>query len=79
MQSDTGSLAAWKVTSQMETNQLGPGGTFQAGMQVTFITGGGHSGSVFVPAAQYNPDVVAGLVQAQANLLDAVGSLSSGM
>lgn len=69
--------ASWTVTGQMESTEFDQQGRIQKGYTVAFQTGQGHSGTVFVPQAQYNPDMVRQLVQARADLMDQVGSLSS--
>jgi hypothetical protein len=69
--------ASWTVTGQMETTEFNQQGQVQKGVKVEFTTGQGHTGTVFVPQAQYNPDMVRQLVQARADLMDQVGSLSS--
>lgn len=69
--------ATWAVQSQQQRTQVNTAGQVQDGYQVTFLTGGGHTGSVFVPMAKYTVDNVRQAVQAQANLLDAVGGLTS--
>lgn len=69
--------ASWSVTSQQQTTQPDAAGRFTTGVIVNFTTAKGHSGSVFVPEAQYSVDNVRAMVQAKANLLDAVGSLSA--
>lgn len=71
-------LTTWQVTGQTEYTQVNPTGQPVAGMKVLFTTGKGHSGSVFVPLAQYNPTTVRGLINTQAATLDAVGSLTGG-
>ena len=70
---------AWQVTGQAEVTEQGPNGTFVPGMRVSFRTGGGHAGSVFIPNSQYNLNQVRAAVAGQAALLDAVGALSSDM
>lgn len=68
---------AWQVTGQAETMGPGPNGTFGPGIQVSFRTGGGHDGSVFIPNGAYNLPQVRAAVAGQAALLDAVGQLTS--
>lgn len=68
---------AWTVVSQHETNDLGTNGRVVPGYQVTFQTGGGHQGSVFVPKANYTVDAVRSAVASEAAKLEAVGALSS--
>lgn len=68
---------AWQVTAQQEVTEPGPTGNFEPGVRVSFRTGGGHAGSVFIPASQYNLNQVRAAVAGQAALLDAVGALTS--
>lgn len=69
--------ATWNVISQLQKTDVGPTGQLVQGYEVTFATGSGHVGSVFVPNAKYTPDTVREMIQDQADLMDAVGSLSS--
>lgn len=68
--------ATWAVQAQQERTQVNGAGQVIDGYQVTFRTGGGHTGSVFVPMAQYTPDNVKAAIQAQADLLDTIGALT---
>jgi len=68
----------WQVTGQTEYTQVGATGPPVAGVKVFFTTGQGHSGSVFLPNAQYNVANVTAAVQAAAQNMDAVGALTSG-
>lgn len=70
--------SGWNVTGQMETQQIGPNGSFVKGIEVYFQTTNGHSGSVFLPNAQYSLPAVTAAIHARADLLDSVGNLSSG-
>lgn len=67
--------SGWTVESQTETNNLGPGGTFVPGMQVTFITGKGVRGSVFLPREQFSVENVKAMIATHAAQLDAVADL----
>lgn len=68
----------WSVTSQFQTTKLGPNNQPQTGYDVTFITGKGHTGTVFLTLAQYgNTDTAKGIIGAAANQVDTVGSLNS--
>lgn len=69
--------AAWTVDSQTERTRATPANTVEEGYDVAFHTGRGHSGTVFVPRSRYTVENVAAAVQERANLLDAVGSLTS--
>jgi len=68
----------WQVTGQTEYTQVAATGPPVAGVKVFYTTGQGHSGSVFLPNAQYNVGNVRAAVAAAAENMDAVGSLSSG-
>lgn len=69
--------ATWAVQSQQQRTRVNTAGQVEDGYQVTFLTGDGHTGSVFVPMAKYTVDNVRAAVQAGANLLDSVGGLTS--
>lgn len=69
--------ASWQVTGQRATTQLAAG-QFIDGQNVYFTTGLGHQGSVFVPLNRISDQTyIAELVQARADALDSIGSLSS--
>jgi len=71
--------ATWHVTGQAaDQYEFDGAGNPVTGYQVSFITGAGNRGSVFVPKDQYRPETIKTLIQAQANTMDAIGSLSSG-
>lgn len=69
--------ATWRVTGQTEGTQITPSGQVVDGVTVSFTTGAGATGSVFVPMSQYTPAIVRGLVQARANIVDQVSNLTS--
>lgn len=71
--------AAWQVDSQVERTRATPANTVEEGYDIAFRTAQGHSGTVFVPRSRYNVENVAAAIQEQADKLDAVGSLRSGM
>lgn len=67
----------WQVVGQAPASKVNPSGTdVQEGYDVTFVTGQGHTGTVFVPLSQYRPDRVKELIAARAAMLDQVGSLT---
>lgn len=68
--------AAWRVTSQQETQQPGPAGTYTKGVNVYFALDSGEAGSVFIPQAQYNTETVRAAVQARADQMAEIGQLS---
>lgn len=68
--------ATWTVESQTPVTRAGRTGQIDEGYDVAFLTGEGHAGVVFLPNSQYTVDRVRAAVQAQADLLDAVGALT---
>lgn len=70
--------SSWQVTGQIEGQQFNESHQLVPGVTITFTTGQGHQGTVFVPQAQYNPARVRELVGQRAALMDEVGGLSSG-
>lgn len=72
------STSTWTVTSQTESDQVVPTGGIAAGVEIAFMTGEGHSGTVWVPKAKYTVDKVRAAVAAAAQQMDVIGSLSSG-
>lgn len=70
--------ASWRVDSQVPRTRANATGGIEDGYDIAFTTGMGHPGTVFVPMARYQPDVVRAMIQAQADVIDAVGSLTSG-
>ena len=69
--------SGWKVTGQQEGVQVDATGHVVTGVTVSFLTGHGVTGTVFLPDAQYTPDNVRNAVQAKSAILDAVTGLSS--
>jgi hypothetical protein len=67
--------ATWRINAQMQTTQLW-GGRFVRGVEVSFVSAAGHSGTVFVPEDQYTPDAVKAAVSAKAALMDQIGTLT---
>lgn len=70
---------SWQVTGDVP-NQWGfdAASNAVAGHVVSFTTGRGNKGSVFVPDDHYTVDEVRALVAAQAKRADDIRSLSSG-
>jgi hypothetical protein len=68
--------AAWTVTSQREDVNLGPNNALAKGVQVTFTTASGITGSVFIPDADYRPDVVRARIAERAAAMEAVHKLT---
>jgi hypothetical protein len=71
-------ITAWHVTGQNEQTQVEAGGNPVRGVQVYYQTAAGHTGSVFVPYAQYTTDNVRSLIGTAAAQMDAVGMLTGG-
>lgn len=69
--------SSWSVTSQNPATRPDRTGRVVPGYDIYFTTSGGHSGSIFVPNAQFTPESVKPLLQLAANNLDAIGNLSS--
>lgn len=67
----------WTVDSQTEQTQGGPQGIVR-GVLISFTTGLGNKGTVFVPDTAYSVDAARAAIQARAAMLDAVSQLSSG-
>lgn len=68
--------ATWSVQSQTPRTRATATGNVEDGYDISFVTGQGHTGVIFVPMAQYRVDTVQAMIQAQANLIDQVGSLT---
>lgn len=68
----------WDVTGDTpETYDFSNNGNPVIGHQITFITGNGNRGSVFVPNDHYNVASVKVMVHAQAVIADEVAALKS--
>ena len=68
---------SWHVTSTAETTDQNDGGQFVPGIRVSFTTGRGHQGSVFLPVAAATRDNVRAAITARVAQLDAISDLSS--
>lgn len=67
---------SWRVVSQVETVAPDALGRVVPGVQVTFETATGLTGSVFVPRAQYSVENVRKLIVERVTLLHQVQNLS---
>ena len=68
----------WKVTGDTpDQYDFDNGGNPVVGHRVSFITGAGNRGSVFVPNDHYNPAAVKVLIHAQAVTADSVAALTN--
>lgn len=70
--------ASWQIAGDVPDQVNFSGATPVTGHLITFITGNGNRGSVFVPDDQYNPTRVKAIVQAKANVVDQVNALHEG-
>lgn len=65
-----------RITDQVQTTEVDAQGRVVRGYRVSFQTGKGALGSVFVPESQYLPANVIAAVTAAANQLDQVHGAS---
>lgn len=71
--------ATWHVTGQVaDQYEVDGAGNPVTGYRVSFLTGNGNRGSVFVPNDQYKEATIRTLIQGQANTMDAIGAMTSG-
>ena len=66
----------WTVVQQTQQSQRQPNGTFANGWTVTFQTGKGTQGSVFIPDNQYTPENVYQAIAAKVAIMAGVANLS---
>lgn len=72
--------SGWVVTSQVPDQIINTdAGKTETGTYIYFVTGDGNSGVVFVANRHYNPKTVKNVLHAQAQLIDEIGALSSGV
>lgn len=71
--------ATWHVTGQAaDQYEVDGAGNPVTGYVVSFLTGGGNRGNVFVPKDQYKEATIRTLIQAAANTMDAISAMTSG-
>jgi len=68
--------SGWTVIAQVPRSQVNSTGQLVKGMEVSFTSGGGVSGSVWVPLTDYNVETVRALIAHQVATFDAVGHLT---
>lgn len=68
----------WRVTGQAQVQDVSPQGQFVDGLRVSFVTGAGHPGSVFLPLAAATADNVRAAIDERAAEMEAIAGLSSG-
>jgi hypothetical protein len=66
----------WRVDAQVQRTKVNALGGLEDGFDISFTTGQGHNGSVFVPQARYNTANVKAAVAEAAALMDDVGRLT---
>lgn len=66
----------WEVTSQQETVDLIPNGSYVTGTRVSFRTRSGALGSVFVSNAEYSVPAVKALLDKRAADLEAIHTMT---
>jgi hypothetical protein len=69
--------SGWRVTGTTETMLPDSTGRYVTGYQVSFLTGAGNSGTVFVPRDRFSPQSVQVAVAEHAATLDAINTLST--
>lgn len=69
-------METWSVTAQQQQTAQDSTGNYVAGVKVTFVTGSGLSGSVFVPESQYNAETVRAMVAARVEAMAAIAALN---
>lgn len=70
-------VGGWSVTGQVQQVRALPNVPRPVdGYTISFVTGYGVNGSVFVPANQYNAPTVQAAIAAQVTQLDAVSALT---
>lgn len=68
--------SGWKVISDNETIRQADNGQFAPGHLITFTTGKGGQGSVFVPNTAYNATNVRRLIDERVAVMDEVADLN---
>lgn len=68
---------AWKVTGQVPNAPgVDANGKATRGVEVSYLTDSGQSGTVFVPNASYNVDTVRQMIVAHSAVADGIAGLS---
>jgi len=65
----------WSVITTVPRTLPDAAGVLTAGQEITFVTGRGQTGTVFVPQRQMTADYAKSQIQAQATLLDSIMDL----
>lgn len=70
--------SGWQVTGSAERTKIAPDGTPVEGIQVSYQTAAGGSGTVFVAKSMATPDVIRSMIDQAAAATNAINSLTSG-
>lgn len=65
----------WQVSSVAETTQPGAAGQIVRGVRVTYTMANGTTGSVFINATDYKPDIVKDRVEQAVRAHEAIAQL----
>lgn len=70
--------SSWTVTGD-QPGQYSTVGTATPvlGHVISFITGLGHRGDIFIPDDQYDPKIIKPALQVKANLVDEINTLTN--
>lgn len=69
---------SWQVTGSTETTRYGANNVPIRGRLTEFVTGQGGTGTVFIPDTVTTPEAMRAVIQAAAERVDTVNSLTSG-
>lgn len=68
--------SGWSIVGQTPKTGQNSQGIYVPGIQISFVTGSGQPGNVWVPDTDYNLDTVRALVMAKVATIDAIQGLS---
>ena len=68
--------SGWRVVGQSQATDLDAENRFVDGLRITFQTGAGHTGSVFVPLATASPETVYAAISERAATMDQIANLT---
>lgn len=69
----------WSVTSQQESMGQDASGRYVSGVNVSYTTNGGLSGTIFIPDAQYNAEAVKARIEARLRAMTDVHTLGGSL
>lgn len=76
MANDSSTLPSWSVTGQIQELKQQPNGQFMHGLTVTFQTGTGIVGNIWVSDAAATPDNIRDAIIAKLTTLHGIATLS---